>query len=204
MEALFVESKKQYAEKERFKDLHAQMRLGALMQKRYPLGVLGMENPSNPETIVYSDTHERWRHEADMHERTLTRMRENHKRHNRDYNFLQTVKPGEKLDEQSARMFPTKRKSDRPPPNSGLRLFGGPDGQEATDGKESFVMRPPRPSRAEYLRNMETNGRKLNIITGAVIEQVPPTLEERVVHRKLHYSVNPPPTPPHVREFSGP
>mmetsp|Transcript_26277 Transcript_26277/g.56904 ORF Transcript_26277/g.56904 Transcript_26277/m.56904 type:complete len:173 (-) Transcript_26277:163-681(-) len=120
MEALFVESKKQYAEKERFKDLHAQMRLGALMQKRYPLGVLGMENPSNPETIVYSDTHERWRHEADMHERTLTRMRENHKRHNRDYNFLQTVKPGEKLDEQSARMFPTKRKSDRPPPNSGL------------------------------------------------------------------------------------
>jgi len=87
MEALFVESKKQYAEKERFKDLHAQMRLGALMQKRYPLGVLGMENPSNPETIVYSDTHERWRHEADMHERTLTRMRENHKRHNRECEF---------------------------------------------------------------------------------------------------------------------
>eukprot|EP00294_Goniomonas_avonlea_P016778 CAMPEP_0114551798 /NCGR_PEP_ID=MMETSP0114-20121206/6791_1 /TAXON_ID=31324 /ORGANISM="Goniomonas sp, Strain m" /LENGTH=313 /DNA_ID=CAMNT_0001736647 /DNA_START=150 /DNA_END=1091 /DNA_ORIENTATION=- len=200
-EALFIESKRQYAEKELRKSQHEEMRTGALMQKRFPLGVLGLENPSNPETIVYADTHKKWKEEHARSTEKLERMRANNQRHSRSYNILQTAGANEQLDATSIPLFASRKKIDHHQDNH-ARLFGGELASGPNRRQETWVMRLPKPGRAQGIRDLDTNGRPYNIISGAAIEHFPPTVPEKVVTKHLHYSLNKPCTPSHVKTYS--
>ena len=224
------ESILQYEKQKRMADLvlgrdrHKQMRLIALMQKRFPNGVLGVESAASDGTVVYAATRLSEQAKGQVAHETRLQKQEWIVRNSRSephlgYDFLTSI-PKDFVPPPGAperRLWETKRRVPMDPEltDTRARVFQG------AGEKQKPVGLPDEGSHAwgrmSNLRARESENKQWNIITGAEYEICPPkhvdlgrgySIQELrgreypsatpSQFRTLHPSLNSGPQPPHV------
>jgi|EP00802_Teleaulax_amphioxeia_P016777 hypothetical protein len=207
---LTYEKQKRMADLVLGRDRHKQMRLIALMQKRFPNGVLGVESAASDGTVVYAATRLSEQTKAQVAHESRLRKQEWIVRNGRSephlgYDFLTTI-PKDFVPPPGAperRLWETKRRVPLPAEltDSRARVFQGAGEKQKPAGLPEEGTHAW--GRMSNIRARETENKQWNIITGTEYEVCPPRGHEypsatRNQHRTLHPSLNTGPAPPHV------
>lgn len=146
------------------------------IKKNYPCGVLGVDGPMNPNTVIYRDTADR------IVKKTQEKANSSSKRaeylqqmssssHRLKYSILEH--DGSWKGDSRARTSIGRSRN----VNTHSRLF--------TSDHLSW-----NPRRAQHLRNSEQAGRPYNIVNGCKIDYIPPTVAESHIPRQAHPSIS--------------
>jgi len=179
---LVYEKQKRMADLVLGRDRHKQMRLVALMQKRFPSGVLGVESAASEGTVVYAATRLAESSKAQVaHEVRLNKqewiIRNSRSEPHLGYDFLHSIpkdfEPPPGAPER--RLWETKGRVPQPPEvtDTQSRVFQGagehrvPVGMPS-EGTHAF-------GRMTNIRSRETENKNFNIITGTEYTIFPPS-----------------------------
>jgi len=211
---LQYEKQKRMADTIKAKDKHKQMRLIALMQKRFPSGVIGVESADCPDTIVYAADRmaanvKREQRDSRRSQRREWLVQNSYSEPHLGYDFMTQVDPNvqppaglERRLWASKKRIPSEVKELVNPSNTYSRVF-----QDAGIDYSRSQPEVMFNERTKNLRNRETNGKKFNIITGALYEYCNPSMDEKkpsgistvdTRSREIHPSLNPGPPPAHL------
>jgi hypothetical protein len=155
------------------------MALVDAMRKAYPNGIENFDTPALPDSLVYAET------SAKLHAKQEALIRHAEGRTNligeKFYSDEHFAPPPLDPSEQPAHFIQSK-----------VRAYGCPDALADTHQRlfnRSQSLPRIDPNRAQTLRNHSTNGKSYDIITGAEIQVMPPTIPERKDRFKGHDSL---------------
>eukprot|EP00455_Lapot_gusevi_P009474 TRINITY_DN14244_c0_g1_i3.p1 TRINITY_DN14244_c0_g1~~TRINITY_DN14244_c0_g1_i3.p1 ORF type:complete len:397 (+),score=64.26 TRINITY_DN14244_c0_g1_i3:130-1191(+) len=174
---LEIEKQQRILREEQHKQAVQQTRFKQVMRNFYPNGLKDYDSPLNPNSPVYGEMGQKYQEETQtrqMRAQVRTAQLENHWQSSDAFEFQADRDASDPLFTRKARSSGCPQALE----SSHERLFIRPN-----------LRKPPSPNRAQTLRNIETQGRRYDIISGAEISTVPPTINEVVHKRKAHPSI---------------
>eukprot|EP01029_Cantina_marsupialis_P028482 TRINITY_DN776231_c0_g1_i1.p1 TRINITY_DN776231_c0_g1~~TRINITY_DN776231_c0_g1_i1.p1 ORF type:complete len:331 (+),score=48.62 TRINITY_DN776231_c0_g1_i1:115-1107(+) len=164
-ELLKYEILKERTDNTRRKTEIAKKRQQTLLRQHFPTGCVGLDAPTNTNSKYYVSEREKQRQLAQQYDNKQNMRKTFLGERNRSMK-------GPELE-----LVPKRRKVSSGLVNTAERLF------------EKDPKREPKPERAQFLRNQQTCGRRYNIVTGALVEHVAPTIPEKHHSRLAHPSM---------------
>ncbi|KAL3898843.1 MAG: hypothetical protein SGPRY_012761 [Prymnesium sp.] len=192
-EALVFEKSNDRARRELRKAANDACQLTLTMQNRYPMGVIGLEGPNCPDSIIYRIPHDR-KHALETAKAEHAAARHENLRLRRDtqlpYNFLHH----DPSNGESERLFSRKGKTVLSAASRELRHYEMRPVREQSGGgfrsnQEMPLGRSISPSRRGQLLDASTGGHPYNIISGVTSTFKPTRVESPdAINRRAHPS----------------